>query len=150
MRLWHYELIPFLPKSQLLAQWRELNSIFKKQDRHILINYIYEYPKEKLFRYSLMVFWEMRNRDYKAELNENMENYFGPALFRIGCFYYIIDHDNPFPEHHTDRYLLQCYYNLQEKHDRGQKDFDNLTFSRLEDFITERFADKELLKERIC
>ena len=46
MRLWHYKLIPFLPNSQLIAQWRELNSIFKKQDKHILINYVYEYPKE--------------------------------------------------------------------------------------------------------
>ena len=35
MRLWHIDLIPYLPKSQLLAQWRELNSIFKKQDKHI-------------------------------------------------------------------------------------------------------------------
>jgi len=31
MRLWHYELIPYLQKIQLLAQWRELNSIFAKE-----------------------------------------------------------------------------------------------------------------------
>ncbi len=52
MRLWHYKLIPYLPKSQLLAQWRELNSIFKKQDKHILINYIYDYDKSYLINYS--------------------------------------------------------------------------------------------------
>ena len=45
MRLWHYKLLPYLPKSQLIAQWRELNSIYKKQDRHILINYIYDYDE---------------------------------------------------------------------------------------------------------
>ena len=59
MRLWHYKLIPYLPKSQLLAQWRELNSIFKKQDKHILINYIYEYPREDLYKYSYIVLNEL-------------------------------------------------------------------------------------------
>lgn len=55
MRLWHYEIIPYLPKSQLIAQWRELNSIFTKQDKHILINYIYNYPKDHLYTYSNLV-----------------------------------------------------------------------------------------------
>lgn len=47
MRLWHIDLITnsLLPKSQLLAQWSELNSIFKKQDKNILINYIYDTDK---------------------------------------------------------------------------------------------------------
>ena len=45
MRLWHYDLIEYLPKQQLLGQWRELNSIYVKQDKHILINFIYEYEK---------------------------------------------------------------------------------------------------------
>lgn len=52
MRLWHIDLIPYLPKSQLIAQWRELNSIYAKQDRRILINYIYEYNRHYLKAYS--------------------------------------------------------------------------------------------------
>lgn len=52
MRLWHTDLIPYLPKSQLVAQWIELNSIYKKQDNHILINYVYNYGKEYLLYYS--------------------------------------------------------------------------------------------------
>ena len=39
MRLWHYKLLKFLPKSQFLAQWRELNSIFKKQDKKDFTNF---------------------------------------------------------------------------------------------------------------
>lgn len=33
MRLWHIDLVKngLLPKSQIIAQWRELNSIFKKK-----------------------------------------------------------------------------------------------------------------------
>ena len=32
MKLWHIDLIPYLPKSQILGLWTELNSIFKKDN----------------------------------------------------------------------------------------------------------------------
>ena len=69
MRLWHADLIPYLPKSQLLAQWRELNSIFAKEDQHILINYIYEYPKEDLYYYTMLVLEEMQKRNIQIRPN---------------------------------------------------------------------------------
>lgn len=116
MRLWHYKLIPYLPNSQLLAQWRELNSIFKKQDQHILINYIYEYPKIDLFDYTQRVILEMEERGFKIKNWSNYASYFGTEC-------YISNHIIPFKKHHNERYLLQCYFNLQEKYDRGQKDF---------------------------
>lgn len=120
MRLWHYKLIPFLPNSQLIAQWRELNSIYKKQDNHILINYVYEYPKEDLLAYSYMVISELEKRGFKINSVKNFESYFdGCKLLPI-----IADPNyQPFANHHTERYLKQCFYNLQEKYDRGQKDF---------------------------
>ena len=43
-----------------------------------------------------------------------------------------------FVKHHTDRYLMQCFYNLQEKYDRGQKDFDRETYEKLLKFICEQ------------
>lgn len=124
MRLWHYKLISYLPNSQLLAQWRELNSIFKKQDKHILINYIYDYPKFNLLVYSNMVIEEMKKRGIKIRSFENYENYFIEPSFNVVK-------DNPFPEHHTNRYLLQCFYNLQEKYDRGQKDFSEEKYKKM-------------------
>ena len=42
MRLWHRDIIRFLPKGQLVSQWKELGSIYKNQNKHILINYIYK------------------------------------------------------------------------------------------------------------
>lgn len=117
MRIWHYQLIPYLPKSQLLAQWRELNSIFRKQDHHILINYIYEYPKNDLKTYSCMVINEIHKRGYKINSMANFEAYFGSNILPAPI------NNIPFKKHHNDRYLLQCYFNLQEKYDRGQKDF---------------------------
>ena len=127
MRLWHYELIQYLPKSQLLAQWRELNSIFKKQDKHILINYIYEYPKEDLMSYSYMVVNEMLRRGYKIKNTTNWNTYFKENLGLLP--------DKPFKNHHHYRYLKQCFYNLQEKYDRGQKDFSEEQYNKLNKFV---------------
>lgn len=132
MRLWHYKLIPFLPKSQLLAQWRELNSIYKKQDKHILINYVYEYPMEDLLAYSLLVISEMTERGINIGNTENFDSYFsGVYVKNIPNLESFI----PFKNHHNNRYLLQCFYNLQEKYDRGQKDFRYGLYLDLEDFV---------------
>ncbi len=129
MRLWHYKLLPYLPKSQLLAQWRELNSIFKDQPRHILINYIYTYPKEDLLIYSDMVYSEMLRRGYRVRIGAGtpFTDYFG-----IVCPF--LEMRPPFPKHHNFAYLRQCYYNLEEKFMRGQKDFDGEAFDSLCDF----------------
>ena len=81
MRLWHYKLIPYLPREQLLAQWRELNSIFVKQDKHILINYIYNYNEKYLLNYTIMVMDEMRKRGYQIRSTANYEWYFRDTHF---------------------------------------------------------------------
>lgn len=135
MRLWHYKLIPYLPKSQLLGQWRELNSIFNKQDKHILINYIYEYPKDDLMSYSRLVISEMLKRGYDVHLH-NLVNY-----FKDGFHTNAIEH--PFKNHHNDRYLDQCYFNLQEKYDRGQKDFYSSQYYQLTNFMQKNNNNKE-------
>ena len=114
MRLWHKDLIEYLPKSQLLAQWRELNSIYKKQDNHILINYIYNYPKDDLWSYSKIVIDELVKRNIKIKSFNNYNSYFTASYSFL---------ELPFKNHQDNRYLLQCFYNLQEKFDRGQKDF---------------------------
>ena len=127
MRLWHYKLIPFLPDSQLLAQWRELNSIFKNQPKHILINYVYQCPKEDLYLYSLEVLNELKRRNFHVKTMENAWNYFGSLN---------VNWDKQiFEGYHNDRYLLQCFMNLQEKFDRGQQDFSKVDFETMRDFV---------------
>ena len=127
MRLWHYKLIPFLPNSQLKAQWRELNSIFKKQDHHILINYVYEYPKDDLFTFTIIVLREMDKRGIAIRSWDNFDAYFNKKPYE--CLL------KPFTRHHNRRYLRQCYYNLEEKFDRGQKDFSDKQYTELLKFI---------------
>lgn len=110
MRLWHYRLIDVLPRQQLLGQWRELNSIFKLQNKHILINYVYEYDKSVLYQYTMRVIGEMLGRYYKIKDDTNFHNYFSdmqPYCARPN----FLEHD--------DEYLTICYYNLKEKYIRG-------------------------------
>ena len=126
MRLWHYKLLPYLPNSQIVAQWRELNSIFKKQDNHILINYVYDYPKEYLWHYSVAVKNEMVARGFQIKSLENFDTYFDEVIHGEEILHY--------PEH-NNRYLLQCFMNLQEKYDREQKDFSKERYEAMEGFV---------------
>ena len=113
MRLWHKDLIEALPRQQLLGQWRELNSIYKKQDKHILINFVYDYQKECLHTYSWLVVQEMKKRGYKVNL-ENFDNYFKDIDENI-----IIVRDELYRYKMDNEYLKICYYNLLEKYRSG-------------------------------
>lgn len=56
MRLWHYQLLPYLPKYQLKSQWRECvciaSNIYEHgTPNHILVNAIMDYPIEEFNDY---------------------------------------------------------------------------------------------------
>lgn len=124
MRLWHFKLIKYLPRSQLLAQWRELNLIFRQEPNHILINYIYkdEYKDKKdLLAYSNIVLDEMKKRNYRINFG-NYNNYFKGVSTNI---------IKPFQNYQDDEYLNICFYNLKEKFIRGQKDFSSIEYDKL-------------------
>lgn len=110
MRLWHTDLISVLPRQQMLGQWRELNSIYKNQNKHILINFVYDKPKVDLSNYSARVMREMENRCYNID-HTNFHRYFKPED--------IVYMQKPFSEKMDDKYLTECYFNLMEKHDCG-------------------------------
>ena len=136
MRLWHYKLIPYLPDSQLIAQWRELNAIYKNQPKHILINYVYEHDKQHLLQYSIKVLEEFALRGIRINNYDNYLKFFEGVyldLEKLCCY----------PEHNS-RYLMQCFRNLQEKYDRGQKDFTDERYKALSEFVSNEIR-KEIL-----
>lgn len=110
MRLWHTDLIEVLPRQQLGGQWNELGSIYKNQENHILINFVYNYPKEDLYNYSIKVINERQKRGYKYDLTNFWKYFDGEKIDYM---------KQPFVEKMTDKYLAQCYFNLMEKHDCG-------------------------------
>lgn len=130
MRLWHKDLIPYLPRQQLLGQWRECCCIAKNitvdgTPNHILVNKIMDYPIEHFIRYSAEVARCMTNHEYHINI-DRFERYFEDIMDDIE----VLSLSDIFNEWHNDRYLRQCLYNLQEKYDCGgvsQQEFDRIT-----------------------
>ena len=113
MRLWHYKLIPILPNKMLISQWRECIAIKRQWEKgslaHRLVGYVKDYDKIYFLNYVDLVLEEFKKRNIKYNFNLYNEIYnFCLSNTTI----------NNYPEH-NDRYLKQCYYNLQEKYDRG-------------------------------
>lgn len=114
MRIWHKDLIPVLPRQQLLGQWRELcliaRNIYEKgTPNHILVNRVMDYPIGHLFRYAQMIYWEMDRRGYRCNWNK-FENNFSYRLMHMPS------DERLFEGWHNKEYLIQCYYNLEEKY----------------------------------
>lgn len=113
MRLWHYKLIPLLPKQQLLGQWRECcsakrNITIKGSPNHILVDRIMDYPKDHFYTYCRLVQNEMLERGYKVT-NASQNKIW------TECWSWIYS-DKVFKGWHNDVYLRECLYNLEEKY----------------------------------
>ena len=120
IRLWHKNLIPYLPKNQLLGQWRECCCIAKNiadngTPNHILVNKILKYPFRHFYSYAGLVCDELIERKYKCDWAK-FTNWFD-KINCMECHY--IDESEIFKDWHNIRYLRQCLYNLQEKYDCG-------------------------------
>lgn len=121
MRLWHKDLIPVLPRQQLLGQWRELCAIMRNIETdgtpsHVLVNKVIAYDESHLFTYAKYIQDEMEERGYKCNWSKFAEPYQRIAGKEWVTLVY---KDDLFHGWMNDRYLIQCYYNLQEKHDCG-------------------------------
>ena len=116
MRLWHKDLIDSLPRKQLLGQWRECCAIIKDikekgTPNHLLVNKIMDYDLKHFYTYGLYVFIETEHRDYKCNLRKFDQYFKGGKIVKT--------FDELFDGWHNERYLDQCFYNLQEKFDCG-------------------------------
>lgn len=126
MRLWHRDLLPVLPRQQLLSQWRECCCIAKNiadngTPNHILVNKIMCYSMDDFWNYTRLVTEEMRRRGYKVNIDNFTKHY-----YKFG--HPLPDPNNkPFVGWHNDRYLQQCLFNLQEKFDCGGIPHDEWT-----------------------
>lgn len=102
-----------LPDEFIVAEWRECIAIKRQWEKgtlkHRLVSYVMDYDKIYFLNYVDLVLEELKKRNIKYNFNLYNEIY----SFCISNS--II---NNYPEH-NDRYLRQCYYNLEEKHDRG-------------------------------
>ena len=119
MRLWHYQLLPYLPELQFKGQLRELVAIMhdwrdKGKTNHILINRVMGYPKEDLFRYSVMYDDEFIKRYGKSMGEKYKREFVDFCPDRHPYLSYKI-----FGGWHNKEYLRVCMTNLYEKHKFG-------------------------------
>lgn len=129
MRLWHKSLIKALPREQLVAQWRELSAIAgninnKGNPNHILVNKIMDYPLNHFISYAFYIREEMTSRGYKT-----MNSVWEKITSVTNSDFNILPIEELFSNWHNKRYLLQCYYNLEEKYDCGgieEEDFEKI------------------------
>ena len=117
MRLWHCELLPYLPELQFKGQLREMVAILhdlksKGKTNHLLINRIMEYPKADFYGYFLTYATEHKKRylyyPKKSICDEFLE-------YGQGCNIKADD----FCGWHNTEYLRVCMANLYEKHHFG-------------------------------
>lgn len=113
MRLWSYQLLPYLPRLYLIAQWRECcciarNIAVKGTPNHILVNKIMDYPIDHFYIYTSMVADEMEKRGYKC----NWDKFHKWLQKEVTC----TTINSLFKFWHNERYLMQCLFNLEEKY----------------------------------
>lgn len=140
MRLWDWRMLPYLPKGQLLSQKRECDLIWKdiangKKTNRILINYLWDYEDYEcqLANYYVLLEKEFRRRCYEFKFSK---------CAPTGLLWHdIVKIKEPFKNHHNNRYLLQCFFNLEEKYMRGQKDFSENEYTALKYCLFENGID---------
>jgi uncharacterized protein (TIGR02328 family) len=138
MRLWHIDLLKYLPRQQLLGQHRECaalrgNGWGRSQST---VNYVFRYPYEMLYEYHLAVMIEMRSRNYTPNANWDVYEYRGKHAAKLNTIYNPHTNHHPqYPEHNST-YLLQCIRNLKRKFDAAPLGkYDVAELSRFYEFI---------------
>ena len=125
MRLWHKDLIPYLPQQHLIAQWRELCLIAgllakDHTPNHILVNPILDYDPSHFISYCSLVYKECYERGYqmhdkpRKKLEDDIRAW---QLYLRDSLPWKLDDKIPVPyadlyaKWHNQRYPLQAYYN---------------------------------------
>lgn len=133
MRLWHIDLLPYLPDAQFKGQLRELVAIRrdleeKGKTNHLLINQVMEFPKRELTYYFLQyeICYHRRYGVYLPDIARKFlsfsekEEYIAPTGYA---------------KWHNKEYLRICMSNLAEKH------FYGIGKSRITDEEWQRLLD---------
>lgn len=121
MRLWHYELLPYLPELQFKGQLRELVAIMhdwrdRGKTNHLLINKVMEYPKSEL-----LLYFELYASIYALKYNKLLSQHYYEEFreFAYGSKLSFNPNVELFDDWHNKEYLRICMSNLFEKHKYG-------------------------------
>lgn len=131
MKLWHKDLIYYLPTNELIQLWHDCLAIARDislvgHTSDIFIDKVMDYPICHFYLYSNYVIDELHIRGYN--IPQSSINSFNNYMVQIDKLTNS-DHticvcdDDIFSDWHTERYLMQCLSNLDEIYDcRGMTD----------------------------
>ncbi|TLG75443.1 TIGR02328 family protein [Culicoidibacter larvae] len=116
MRLWHEDLIPYLPRQQLLGQHRECCALRGNGwgKPHATVNYVFEHPAYMLYQYHVVVMDEMTKRGFKHDPLWDLPLYRGKSANPYE-FLDTVDLKHPIYAEHDQFYLDECVDNLRQK-----------------------------------
>ena len=123
MRLWHEDLLPHLPRQQLLGQHRECCALRGKGwgRNHSVVNYVFAHPHEFLVAYHYRVMDEMKRRGYTPNIMWYKTNYRGTTLGTQDNWadsnevIKIVQRNTLVYPEHDNKYLQECLENLKNK-----------------------------------
>ena len=120
MRLWHQDLLAFLPRAQILGQHRECCALrgMGWGRKHSTVDYVFTHNVKRLVDYHLLVLREMERRGYKPAQQWFCSEYRGkntmPWACALPCEQYLDTEALIYPEH-NDAYREECLANLRRK-----------------------------------
>ena len=126
MRLWHQNLIPKLPRQQLLGQHRECAALRGRGwgRNHSVVNYVFTHEPARLVAYHFLIMDEMIRRGYNPDKTWYHKDYRGKELGEQEgwCDNILLDSYlskseagiKIYPEHNKE-YYQECIENLRGK-----------------------------------
>ena len=116
MRLWHPDILPYLPDMQLEGQLTDLYRVYNKvrsceSPNHLLVNFVDDYHPAELSWY-FDIYREVYRRRFGYDLSK-------AHVYRFAETDIPEERSNdvvPFPDHMDEGYLDVCMMNLYEKH----------------------------------
>ena len=115
MRIWSWQLLPYLPDAQLRSQWRECVLIAYGLQKngtpnHLLVNKVTEYTYDEFSTYCCLVKHEMQSRNFQVKSSSEERIFIQPWKYIK---------NNLFSTWHNKEYLRVCVCNLYEKYHFG-------------------------------
>ena len=116
MRLWHQDLIPRLPRAQLLGQHRECCALRGRGwgKKHATVNYVFDHSPYRLYLYHALIMDEMEKRGYQVTAAWKEPSYRGKIQPPYDSLKKVSPDQPIYPEHNS-AYLQECLENLKEK-----------------------------------
>lgn len=114
MRLWEISMLPFLPREQLVSQWRECSAIAGAIQKngtpnHILVNFVLDYDYDHFISYCFYLREVMTSRGYCT-----MDSVWKKIIV-LKPEYTLLHQNDIYPEKFSLTYKNICYWNLFEK-----------------------------------